>query len=71
MQTKVNTTLKPKKYSISVTSVVICLYIIIFVIDEIQKGGFVYCTLMKELLNNHSGKEADYITIFLQAVNIQ
>ena len=53
------------------TSVVICLYIIIFVIDEIQKGGLVYCTLMKEILNNYSGKEADYITIFLQAVNIQ
>lgn len=68
---KVNTTLiKPKKNSISVTSVVICLHIVIFVRDEIQKGGLVYCTLMKDILNVYSGKEADCITVFLQAVNI-
>lgn len=68
---KVNTTLiKPKKNSISVTSVVICLHIVIFVPDEIQKGGLVYCTLMKDILNVYSGKEADCITVFLQAVNI-
>ena len=68
---KVNTTLiKPKKNSISVTSVVICLHIVIFVLDEIQKGRLVYCTLMKDILNVYSGKEADCITVFLQAVNI-
>lgn len=68
---KVNTTLiKPKKNSISVTSVVICLHIVIFVLDEIQKGGLVFCTLMKEIWNVYSGKEADCITVFLQAVNI-
>ena len=53
------------------TSVVICLHIVIFVIEEIQKGELVYCTLMKEILNKYSGKEANYITIYLQAVNIQ
>ena len=62
---------KAKKYSISVTSVVICLHIVIFVIDEIQKGALVCCALMKEILNKYSDKEADCITIFPQAVNIQ
>ena len=66
-----NRTLKPKKNSISVTSVVICLHIVIFVLDEIQKGGPVFCTMMKEILNVYSGKEAGYITAFLQAVNMQ
>ena len=42
--------------------------IIIFVLDEIQRGGLVYC--MKEILNVYSGKEADCIKVFLQAVNI-
>lgn len=42
--------------------------IIIFVLDEIQKEGLVYC--MKEILNVYSGKEADCIKVFLQAVNI-
>ena len=67
---KVNTTLKPKIKGISVTSVVICLHMVIFVLDEIQKEGLVYCTLMKEILNVYSGKAADYITVFLQAVNV-
>ena len=67
---KVNTTLKPKKNSISVTSVVICLHIVIFVLDQIQKGGLVYCTMMKNILNVYSGKEAGCIAVFLQAVNI-
>ena len=49
---------------------VIRLHIVIFVLDEIQKGGLVYCPLMKEILNVYSGKEADCITVFLQAVNI-
>ena len=52
------------------TSVVICLHIVIFVLDEIQKGGPVNCTMMKEILNVYSGKEAGCITVFLQAVNM-
>ena len=52
------------------TSVVICLCIVIFVLDEIQKGGLVYRPLTKEILNVYSGKEGDCITVFLQAVNI-
>lgn len=40
---------------------VICLHIVIFVLDEIQNGGLVYCTLKKEILNVSSGKEADCI----------
>lgn len=48
----------------SVTSVVICLHIASFVLDEIEKGGLVYCTLMKEILNVYSGKEADCITVY-------
>ena len=43
------------------TWVVICLRIVIFVLDEIQNGGFVYCTLKKEILKKYSGKEADCI----------
>ena len=44
--------------------------IIIFVLDEIQKGGLVYCTQMKEILNVYSAKEADCIKVFLRAVNV-
>ena len=67
---KSKTPLKPKKNSISVTSVVICLYIVIFGLGEIHKGGLVYCTMMKEIFIVYSGKEAGCITVFLQAVNI-
>ena len=35
-----------------------------------KRGGLVYCTEMKEILNVYSGKEADCLKVFLQAVNI-
>ena len=43
------------------TSVVICLQKVVFVLDEIQKGGLVYCTVIKEILNVYSGKEAELV----------
>ena len=43
---------------------------VIFSLDEIQKGGTCLLYSDKEILNVYSGKEADFITVFLQAVNI-
>ena len=40
--------------------------IIIFVLDEIQREGLVYCTQMKEMLNVYSGKEADSKMFFFK-----